>query len=977
MGRGPVQAKHRRTYKTTQTRYHPSMRPLPAHFQPRWLRQCLAIALFLIAQYAYPTVTLAQNTIKQPSFAFFYGKDIPWESLGAFDYAVVESDHIKPLIMGPGWVHRLNPNTQVAAYIAVGEVHPTRRYFKDMRPEWILGENKDWGSIVVDQAAPGWSAFYVANVVKPLWDAGYKAFFLDTLDSFYLVAKTPEAQAQQIAGMAQLIRDIKAAYPDAKLIFNRGFEILPAVHKEAFAVVAESLFQGWNAGKKAYVDVPQADRDWIWGQLKKCKEEYGLPVVSIDYVAPKNRKLARETAKKIRALGVIPWVTNPALDMMGVGQVEVLPRQVLAIHDEPGHLGKVSEHEIHRIATAPLNYLGMDVRPVFYGSPELAQITSQPLVGRYAGVLTWFNRGTFPDTLVLKSLVNEAREQDVPLVIVGALPEEEALGKLGMVLGTSERVTEALSLDKRSEHVGFEIEPKPTVNSLTPLILKEGTPWLRVTSRNGRYADVIAMTPWGGYAVDRYWKVDLSQDKGERWAVNPIGFFRAALRWDGRIPMPDVTTENGKRLLTVHIDGDGFASRAEIPGTPMASEVMLSEFVQRYPLPTTVSIIEGEVGAAGLYAALSPSLQATARKLYALPHVEVATHTFSHPFFWADAELGLPANGRAMGLRVANYQYSAEREVKGSADYINANLAPKDKKTKVILWSGNTQPLEAPIREAYQHGLLNMNSGNTWISKADPSLTLVGPIGMMKGEYFQVYAPNQNENVYTNDWTGPFYGYERVIETFEMTDAPQRMKPVNIYYHTYIASKRASINSLHKVYQWAMAQDLHPLYSSQYMERAIDWRRATVAIGDGGLELRAQTIRQWRTQASAPVPSLAAAQGIAGYNLHLNTRYIHTMQSIAHYDHNTVTLAKITAKNPYLESANAQLLAWSSDAGTVRASFNGYAALRAKMYAPACTLDAAQSTAALRASRDSLQPDFLNLESARLGQTQVLLRCAG
>jgi hypothetical protein len=61
-------------------------------------------------------------------------------------------------------------------------------------------------------------------------------------------------------------------------------------------------------------------------------------VISIDYVPPADRALARETAQRIKALGFIPWVTNPALDMMGVGAVELLPRQVLAIHDEPGHL---------------------------------------------------------------------------------------------------------------------------------------------------------------------------------------------------------------------------------------------------------------------------------------------------------------------------------------------------------------------------------------------------------------------------------------------------------------------------------------------------------------------------------------------------------------------------------------------------------------------------------------------------------------
>jgi hypothetical protein len=296
--------------------------------------------------------------------------------------------------------------------------------------------------------------------------------------------------------------------------------------------------------------------------------------------------------------------------------------------------------------------------------------------------------------------------------------------------------------------------------------------------------------------------VELPQDNGERWAVNPVAFFRAALRSDrGDGPVPDVSTESGRRLLLVHMDGDGFASQAELPGTPLASEVMLKEFLERYRWPSTVSIIEGEVGARGLYAALTPLMEKTARQIFALPHVEMASHTYSHPFFWADAELGRAREGRAMGLRIPGYQYNAAREISGARDYINT-LAPPGKQTRVVLWSGDTQPLETPVRLAYQAGLLNMNSGNTWISKAEPSLTLVGPLGMMKGDWFQVYAPMQNENVYTNNWTGPFYGFERVIETFEMTDTPRRLKPVNIYYHTYIASKRASIASLHKVYGW-------------------------------------------------------------------------------------------------------------------------------------------------------------------------------
>jgi hypothetical protein len=61
------------------------------------------------------------------------------------------------------------------------------------------------------------------------------------------------------------------------------------------------------------------------------------------------------------------------------------------------------------------------------------------------------------------------------------------------------------------------------------------------------------------------------------------------------IPAPDITTENGRRLFFSHIDGDGFPSLAEFPGSPPAAEVLLKEILEKYRVPTTVSVIEAEV----------------------------------------------------------------------------------------------------------------------------------------------------------------------------------------------------------------------------------------------------------------------------------------------------------------------------------------------------------------------------------------------
>ena len=284
---------------------------------------------------------------------------------------VVEPGNVALPVSRPGLAPasepgRLGWHTQLFAYVSVGELHPTRDYFSRLPPAWRVGANTAWGSIVVDQAQPDWPAWFVENAVAPLWKAGYRGFFLDTLDSFNIVAKTDAERARQIDGLARTVRAIKAAYPEARLIFNRGFEILPQVQALADAVAAESLFRGWNAAGNSYQDVSEGDRQWLLGQLNVIKDQYRKPVIAIDYVAPGQRELARDTARRIAALGFTPWVANPALDLVGIGSIEVMPRKVLMLYDALPVDNRASPVNLtfepaHRFLAMPINYLGYTV----------------------------------------------------------------------------------------------------------------------------------------------------------------------------------------------------------------------------------------------------------------------------------------------------------------------------------------------------------------------------------------------------------------------------------------------------------------------------------------------------------------------------------------------------------------------------------------------------------------------------------------
>jgi len=266
---------------------------------------------------------LGANVASMPSFAFYYGAHVPVTALSSFDSVVVEPDSdFDP--------HAADTShTAWLAYVSVGEVSASRAYFKDIPRAWLRGENRAWRSAVVDQAAPQWPAFYVEHVIAPLWDKGFRGFFLDTLDSYQIVAKTDADRARQRDGVVAVIDAIKARYPAARLILNRGFELLPRVHEHVYAVAFESLYRGWNQAQQRYTEVTQDDRAWLMVQVAAVKA-YGLPVVSIDYCPPDDGACARETAERIRAAGVIPYVTGPALDSVGVGAAGERLRAVAA-----------------------------------------------------------------------------------------------------------------------------------------------------------------------------------------------------------------------------------------------------------------------------------------------------------------------------------------------------------------------------------------------------------------------------------------------------------------------------------------------------------------------------------------------------------------------------------------------------------------------------------------------------------------------
>ena len=839
-----------------------------------------------------------------PSIAFYYADHVPLRQLAQFDRIVVEADHID----AAGLIELEAYGGRAYAYVSVGEAQSWRNDYRKMPRNWFIGRNAAWDSDIVDLASPQYREFLMTRRFQPLWERGFRAFFLDTLDSYQGLERQKLDWQGQEQGLIDLVRELKTQLPDASLMVNRGFEVIPRIKDLIDGVVLESLFRGWNPRTGEYHAVTFADRHWALKELTRVRDDYGLPVYAIDYVPAKERDLARETAEKIAALDIGPWVTEPAHDVMGVGSKEVLPRRVLLIYD-----GSSDRRDIEGLAVV-LDYFGYV--PVY-------QDVRQPLppfrlAGRFNGIVSWLHQ---PESAAYEKWLGQQVADGMRLLMLGHPGIEESsrlLDTFGLIPIT---VTSPCRVVGHDDWYGYETRNDETVESFTELQSTNpaNTVHVSVLDRMSTVITPVVTGPWGGMALDP-WLRSRSFLGTARWIIDPFALVKTGLALPD-IPMPDVTTENGHRLWMAHIDGDGFLNRAELPGTPFASEVIRSQILEKYGLPTTVSVIEGEIGPTGLYPQLSPELEAIARSIFKIPTVELASHTYSHPFYWQAIREG-EATKAELSLPIPGYRYSVEREILGSAAYINERLAPPDKRVKVLLWSGDCLPSESAIGIARKAGLYNLNGGETIIRKSHPFLALVTPMTRPVGSELQVYAPIMNENVYTNLWHGPFYGFRRLIETFKLTDQPRRLKPIDIYYHFYSGAKTASLRALNEVYTWTLNQEILPLFLSDYLQRVQAYQQATVAWDlSGNLYYQAPAeMRTLRLLGDTQKIDFLAGTNVAGYRrLHDGTYYALAGGT------KTELILGVKGKAPIrLVRANGIMDSWKPKGETARFSLHGY-----------------------------------------------------
>jgi hypothetical protein len=595
----------------------------------------------------------------------------------------------------------------------------------------------------------------------------------------------------------------------------------------------------------------------------------------------------------------------------------VIPRTIIALYDSAE--GPWVDTFIHRMAEKPLNHLGLIVEPHDIHEP-LPDLRGRADV---RGILTWWQGESVPDPVEYLTWAGNAISTGMRFVILeetgvqsgsqGPSSADNMLADFLRQLGLRHReqsydlsfTARAVVKDpgmveyERRLPVGMPLyDAMQRIDNSTRSYLSVEQPGSSVL------ADLVITGPRGSYVAPDYTHHLVPENGFRQWYLNPFAFFREAFATDD-LPKPDITTIAGRRIYYSHIDGDGWRSITEVQPyhsrKDRAIDVLIDTVFKAFPnLPVTLAPVAGDLDPA--WCGDAPA-QDAARRAFALPNVEPATHTYSHPFTWntyafgqPEGEpvgeghcFGKPASTDARATDASKHAHSdgqdrayltlpfdMEREAEGSARYIESFLPP-GKCVTLLQWSGDTTPFPEMLRNLERKGIKNINGGDARFDTKFPSVAWVSPVGRVTPGGLQVYASASNENTYTTNWTDHFYGFRDLPQNLERTEAPLRLLPINVYYHVYSGEKLASLNALLFSLRYAEQQEIAPITTTAYVDIARGFYTAQF------VEIAPRTWRVVRRGALqtlrfdvAPVTGvdLSRSSGILGWRQHGNSLYV-------------------------------------------------------------------------------------------------------
>ena len=266
------------------------------------------------------------------SFICYYGDFV--EEQKNFDVAIMHSD----ILIKDGSKEKVkelsDSGTYTIAYISIGEDtvgdtiadglgeggYASYYIYEDGAPK----KNANWGSYFVDASNPVWQEKILKQAGRIL-EYGVDGLFLDTLD-------TVDVRPESLGGLVQLIKTLHETYPEAKLVANRGFNLLKYISPYISGLMFESFNTTYDFATNRVTDLEEAAIDfntYIACNVINAVRQYDyFPVFCLDYCNEyEYNYMPREYYNNSWKYDFIPYCTydiglhtacNPHIDVKGL-----------------------------------------------------------------------------------------------------------------------------------------------------------------------------------------------------------------------------------------------------------------------------------------------------------------------------------------------------------------------------------------------------------------------------------------------------------------------------------------------------------------------------------------------------------------------------------------------------------------------------------------------------------------------------------
>jgi polysaccharide biosynthesis protein PelA len=663
---------------------------------------------------------------------------------------------------------------------------------------------------------------------------------------------------------------------------------------------------------------------------------------------------------------------------------EKIKRKILGVYNSQEKL-RSDGHPLHKALEMPLNQYGFytDYFDIDDKKNRLPQN-----IDDYHGLITWFRSHVMKKPDDYLNWLSLWTQKNKKLIILNDIGTEENSYKKSF-FEKENKIFAYLGLEAQNAWVKFThnvryLTPnvyKPFLNfernllaGLPPFriyksIGKQENSWIQGKNPTQAFSSLLNINSNGAYAAGGYFFHQTSETNSNYWHINPFIFVKESLQ--GKIyPIPDTSTLMGKRIFYSQIDGDGMASLSELEKYKKddlsTGHVLYDTFKQFSNLPFSVSFIAGDLDPQ-FYG--NKTMQTLAKSISTLSNVEIGSHGYTHILDWYYYDSVASAEKEKKDFKSddafnaqnlidghhhhTNYKesmydtprsymkgpFSLDQEIKGSVDYINNIISPK--KVTLFQWSGASLPFELAIQKTRELGIVNINGGDPRLDNVQPSYFYVAPIGRPVGRERQIYASACNENHYTNLWTDGFFGLQNVIHTYENTEKPLRIKPLNLYFHFYSAEKLASFNALLKVLEYINNYEIIPIHTSRFASLAHSFYEVEFdQIGDQAWQVQNNgsltTIRF--DEATFLCCDFEKSKGVIGQKHYQGSLYVtldeQAPQKIIYLKENSHFFGHAQANIPYLVESRYNISRATLTPSLIQCEAEGFGPLEMKWFLP-------------------------------------------